>query len=131
MNTPKTFAEIYCEENQLESEGFETAFFTQVLPPVGRAIAKVASQVNPNSFANEKALVRSLGHPKDPASFEGQLTGLRHYNDMECPLWKTLLGLRMSLARARAEAKVLEDNPEPPRRPAPVKATHLPCSNFI
>ena len=107
MRLEPTFAERFCAEKQIEDENFEAALFNELLPPLSRPIAKAARLLNRNAFSNEEVILYSLRNTVDRPSFEGQLIGVENYNRFECPLWKALLGLKVSNKRARSKAALL------------------------
>jgi hypothetical protein len=108
MRIKQSFGDLYCAEKKIETENFEASLLRDLLPPAVRPLARAATFFDRQAFSDEETVLSSFRSTVDRDGFEGQLIGLQSYNHFGRPLWKTLLGLRVSPSRARKRALILD-----------------------
>ena len=97
---PKTFAELYCEQNRLAPADFERALISRSLHPQAIALQKLLKLVPGDYFRADMEFVRNVGQLTRAADFGWEVSDF-HAHPANRRLLRRRLKVRISIARLR------------------------------
>lgn len=97
---PKTFAQLYCEQNRLPREKFEQTLIFRTLHPQARALRRLLQLVPGDYFGADLEFVRQVGQLTRPADFSWEVADF-HAHPANRRVLRRRLKLRLSIARLR------------------------------
>ena len=105
----KTFAELYCEQNKTDPQGYEREVLVNSLYPHARLVAWLLMLLNPNQMAADYDFVRAVGALKRFRDFEYEAQEYAHH-PANRGFWRMKMNLRVS---SRALRRMVKDTLHP------------------
>ncbi len=100
MSLPKTFLELFCEQNAIDPADFEREVVAQTLYPHARALHRLLELVPGDYFTADFAFVRAVGQLTRPGDFSWEVSDF-HSHPANRRLLRRNLKVRLSITRLR------------------------------
>jgi hypothetical protein len=97
---PKTFAELYCEQQAIRREDFEHALVERALQPQARALRRLLELLPGDFFAADLELARNVGRLTRSSDFAWEIADFHAHPGNRRAL-RRRLKVRLSIARLR------------------------------
>ncbi len=95
---PKTFAELYCEQQAIRQENFEREVVERSLHPQARALRRLLQLLPGDFFAADLELVRNVGRLIRPGDFAWEIADF-HAHPANRRTLRRRLKVRISISR--------------------------------
>ena len=102
-----TFEAVYCEKNRISPSRFERRMLSDGVIIFFRPIVKMVMLVFPSVFRGELDHLSSLRQVRSRREFVSEMGSIIDFNSYQLPLWRSMLGLRMSTRRLSRLRKLL------------------------
>lgn len=97
---PKTFAELYCEQQAIRREDFEHALVERALQPQARALRRLLQLLPGDFFAADLELARNVGRLTRSSDFAWEIADFHAHPGNRRAL-RRRLKVRISISRLR------------------------------
>ena len=103
----ESFEECYCAERHIGPDQFERRLFLDGVSWYSRPLARLMLVLGPSAFEGEIEYLRALRPVKTRKEFLSEIGVIADFNQYQLPLWRSLIGLRISSRRISKLRKVL------------------------
>ena len=115
-----TFEAVYCLKKRINPSRFEQRLLGDGVMILFRLLVSVLCLVFPSVFRGELENLTSLGRVRSRRDFVSEMRVITDFNAYQLPLWRSMLGLRISTRRLSRLRELLPKSD--------LKASHRPRS---
>jgi hypothetical protein len=94
-----TFEAVYCLKKRINPSRFEHRLLGDGVMILFRPLVSFLCLVFPSVFRGELENLTSLGQVRNRRDFVSEMRVITDFNDYQLPLWRSMLGLRISTRR--------------------------------
>ncbi len=105
--SPEMFLTVFCRHFKIDEASFERVLVLQGVGALYRPLTRLLLKFRPDLFRIEQEYLSTLRFVRTRREYVSEVGVISDYNEYELPLWRVMLGLRISTRRLTKLRKLL------------------------